>query len=64
MKNFAPCEGFDSKKLKKEFAEFGTKADLNDLADAFTPKLGMEMLIQCKRWLKDVLPISHQQKMQ
>ena len=45
MKNFAPCEGFDSKKLKKEFAEFGTKADLNDLADAFTPKLGMEMLI-------------------
>ena len=32
MKDFAPCDDYNGKKINREFREFGRKVDLNDLA--------------------------------
>lgn len=44
MKNINACEKFDGAKIRKEFKEYGRKADLNVLASQFTPKQSITLL--------------------
>jgi hypothetical protein len=40
LKEFNACPEYDGKKLTKEFREYGRRADLNELSEFLTPKLG------------------------
>jgi hypothetical protein len=40
MKDFNACPEYDGKKLMKEFREYGRRADLNELSEFLTPKMG------------------------
>ena len=40
MKAFNACPAYDGKKLQKEFREYGRRADLNELSEFLTPKMG------------------------
>jgi hypothetical protein len=40
IKNFKVCDKYDGKKINKEFREYGRKADLNELSEDLSPKIG------------------------
>ena len=40
MKEFNACPEYDGKKLMKEFREYGRRADLNELSEFLSPKMG------------------------
>ena len=54
MKEFSACPEYDGKKLMREFREYGRRADLNELSEFLTPKMGTSFSIQSSRWLKSV----------
>ena len=45
MKEFTPCDQYDSKRINRAFRDFGRKVDLNDLADELTPRISTLTLI-------------------
>eukprot|EP00919_Chromeraceae_sp_WS-2016_P031070 GHVR01073462.1.p1 GENE.GHVR01073462.1~~GHVR01073462.1.p1 ORF type:complete len:119 (+),score=4.53 GHVR01073462.1:36-392(+) len=47
MKNFTVCQGYDGKKIQKEFSEFGRKADLNDLAGELSSSIILNSIKKC-----------------
>lgn len=44
---FQPCEEYDGKKIKREFAEYGRRADLNDLAADLDKKTILKSVKKC-----------------
>lgn len=54
MKDFNACPEYQGNKLMKEFREYGRKADLNELSESLTPKLGILFAIQSLKWLRSV----------
>jgi Ca2+-binding EF-hand superfamily protein len=47
MKEFNTCPEYDGKKLTREFKEYGRRADLNELSEFLTPKIGTVGPMQC-----------------